>query len=699
MSIDPLMKTRAAIARVGIERLLLIALVIGILDGFSLFLARSAMHVDMVSPAEGVVAAICILAGRRTAFILLASWLGSIAGELVVGAGLVDAAVMSAITYSGVALMVYAVRTMIGADVDFRSWRHLLKFVAIGWVVSAAVAIPGSWFPTGDEVPGSLHSWVGWSLSTTLSYAIFTPTLVLLATLRDVRRPAHDVERRILLANLAMLALLLFVFSQSMFPAGFMVAVGLLGVASYAEIEGAAVALLLTSVVAIAATLMGRGPWLLVPGSAAMRIDAVEIFLAALTTGIIPSAAAITERRRLQESLGLALDETRAAAAALRDSEELYRLLAENASDIVVRTDLLGGILYVTPSIERILGYAPAGLVGTTIYDLVLAEDVPILRNAVEKAYSGQEPDGPRIEYRVHANDGRTLWLESLPIAGRDSLGAIVGIVDTARDITGRKAMEDALVDARKRAEVAAAAKAEFLANMSHELKTPLTSAIGFADALNDYCDLDARARRYADGVRTSSLALLSTVNDILDYSRLERGLLSYEPQFFRLRAHVRETLDMFAVQASKKGLALTLDCDFGADDVEVFVDPDRLRQILLNLIGNAVKFTEKGSVSLNAACRRRAGEWHLRCEVADTGPGIDPDDVSLLFERFTQIGDTNKRFGGTGLGLAICKGIVTAMEGEIGVHTALGNGSTFWFEIPVQVADTASTLPLVATV
>jgi PAS domain S-box-containing protein len=684
-------KVRVSLTRAGLERLALIAVAVAVLDGFSLFLARSAAHVDMLSPAEGVVLAMCLLA-RRSRPTLFAAAIGSVVGEVAVGAGVIDALLITSITYAGVALMFASIRYMIGGEIDFRSWRHLLKFLALGWLVSAAVAVPGSWLPLGDAAPASLQNWVSWSLSTALSYAIFTPTLVLLATFRGVPRQTDDAERRVLVANLAMLGLLLFVFSQSEFPAGFMVSVGLLGVAAYAEIEATSLALLFTSIVAIAATAMGHGPWLLVAGTTAVRVDAVEIFLAVLTTGIIPTAAAITERRRLQESLKIALDETRQAAAALREREELYRLLAENASDIVIRTDLGGRIQYVTPSIERILGYAPAELVGTRIYDLVLGEDVTRLKEAVDRAREGRDSRGQRIEYRARCRDGRTLWLESLPAIGRDSRGLIVGIVDTARDITERKAMEGALIDARERAEIAAAAKSEFLANMSHELKTPLTSVIGFADALNDYCDLDARARRFANGVRTASLALLSTVNDILDYSRLERGQLSYEPQFFRLRPLVQEALDMFAVQASEKGLALRLECASSLDEVEVFADPHRLRQVLLNLIGNAVKFTDKGAVTLRAACERtQSGEWRLRCEIIDTGPGIEPAEVGKLFQRFSQIGAASRRSGSTGLGLAICKGIITAMDGEIEVATTPGLGSTFWFEIPVQVAGAVS--------
>jgi signal transduction histidine kinase len=297
---------------------------------------------------------------------------------------------------------------------------------------------------------------------------------------------------------------------------------------------------------------------------------------------------------------------------------------------------------------------------------------------------------GPRIEYRARHRDGRVVWLESSPSLGRDSGGAIAGIVDTARDVTERKAMERALIAAREEAEVAAEAKSEFLANMSHELKTPLTSAIGFADALNDYCDLDTRARRFARGIRTASLALLSTVNDILDYSRMERGQLSCDPEFFALKSYMEDLLGMFAVDAAEKGLSLSLECTSDLENLEIFADPNRLRQILLNLVGNAVKFTVSGSVTLRVRCEDKdANDWRLRCEVADTGPGIAADDVGRLFQRFSRI-EGRGRFGGTGLGLAICKGLVTAMGGEIGVSTELGSGSRFWFEIPVETQDRA---------
>jgi signal transduction histidine kinase len=170
----------------------------------------------------------------------------------------------------------------------------------------------------------------------------------------------------------------------------------------------------------------------------------------------------------------------------------------------------------------------------------------------------------------------------------------------------------------------------------------------------------------------------------------LERGQLTFEPELFPLRRSVEETLDLFAVQAAEKGLELSFNCSPSLDTIEVLTDPHRLRQVLLNLVGNAVKFTDSGSVTL-ALSRITSGTRgpRLRCEVSDTGPGIDVAHVDRLFQRFSQIDNSNRRrSGGTGLGLAICKAIVSAMDGDIGVSTETGGGARFWFEIPVQMIE-----------
>ena len=233
-------------------------------------------------------------------------------------------------------------------------------------------------------------------------------------------------------------------------------------------------------------------------------------------------------------------------------------------------------------------------------------------------------------------------------------------------------------------AEAAAQVKAEFLANMSHELRTPLTAVLGFTQLVEGQPELSDETRGYVQRVANAGKALRATVNDILDFSKLEAGQVEIKHQPMSPAALMREAAELFAGQAQDKGVVLRAS---GLSNLPPLVeaDPDRLRQILLNLIGNAVKFTERGAVIASAKFDAAAGR--LSFEVSDTGPGIAPEQVDHLFQRFSQI-DGARRSGGTGLGLAICKGLVDAMGGRIGVASARGAGSRFWFEIPARLAE-----------
>jgi signal transduction histidine kinase/ActR/RegA family two-component response regulator len=251
-----------------------------------------------------------------------------------------------------------------------------------------------------------------------------------------------------------------------------------------------------------------------------------------------------------------------------------------------------------------------------------------------------------------------------------------------------RSALDEAR-SARIEAEQSAAVKTEFLANMSHELRTPLTSVVGFTRLASEQSDLSPLTRDYIDRVGEASRALLCAVNDILDFSKLEAGHVTFRPEPVALQALTRTALNMFTPQAAAKDLTLQLE-DTTPPGLLVTLDPDRLRQVLLNLVGNAVKFTAQGEVTLSAAYDD-ASE-HLSIEVRDTGPGIPPDRVDRLFKRFSQVdGSLNRGHGGTGLGLAICKGIVEAMGGEIGATSVVGQGSRFFLTVPAPRAEGAA--------
>ena len=250
----------------------------------------------------------------------------------------------------------------------------------------------------------------------------------------------------------------------------------------------------------------------------------------------------------------------------------------------------------------------------------------------------------------------------------------------------GYRRLAEELEDARATAEAAAAVKGEFLANMSHELRTPITSILGFTRLASWQRDLSEESRGYVDRIAEASRALLTTVNDILDFSNLEAGKVVIRPEPVFLQSLCGATLGLFEPQARAKSLRLRYD-NACPDGLMLAIDPDRLSQILLNLLGNAVKFTDEGQVEMRTAYApvRRA----LRIEIRDTGPGIAPELIGRLFARFSRVdGSLSRARGGTGLGLAICKGLVEAMGGEIGVDSRSGQGSCFWFEIPAPIAE-----------
>ncbi|QUD87685.1 hybrid sensor histidine kinase/response regulator [Phenylobacterium montanum] len=258
-------------------------------------------------------------------------------------------------------------------------------------------------------------------------------------------------------------------------------------------------------------------------------------------------------------------------------------------------------------------------------------------------------------------------------------------VLPVATALASRRRLESQLREALSEAQAASVAKGDFLANMSHEIRTPLTAIIGFSGLLESTPDLPAQAELYVERISRSGRALLSIVNDILDFSRMEAGQVTLAPRAIDPEILARETLDLVAEQAAAKGLDLRLETSGRPGFVEA--DGERLQQVLLNLVTNAVKFTPRGSVTVRL---ERDGE-RLRLAVTDTGVGVPQAVRQRLFERFWQVDNSSTRLhGGTGLGLAICKSLVELMGGEIGVEGREGEGSTFWFVVPAPAAQPA---------
>jgi two-component system sensor histidine kinase/response regulator len=395
-------------------------------------------------------------------------------------------------------------------------------------------------------------------------------------------------------------------------------------------------------------------------------------------------------------STGIDITDRRRAEQALRSSEQRYRDLFENANDIVYTHDLRGNITSMNAAGERVFGYSRAEALRMNISRIVAPEALDAVRQTIEEKLGGEGPT--TLEFDIIAKSGKRVSLE---VATRLQLeaGNPIGIHGVARDITDRKLAEEklesyALELARKNEELATALaaakevtelKSRFLATMSHEIRTPLNGILGMTELLMS-TPLDSEQREYSDAVRHSAEALLTVINDILDVSKIEAGKLKLERLPFDPVTVVEEVIGLLTPRAAAKGLRLISRAQPGLPRI-VRGDPGRLRQILLNLIGNAVKFTEEGEVVVTADLAGNTTETaSVRFSVRDTGIGINPENRSRLFQSFVQ-GDssTTRKYGGTGLGLAICKQLVEMMGGVIDVESELGRGSTFTFLVAFE--------------
>jgi PAS domain S-box-containing protein len=415
----------------------------------------------------------------------------------------------------------------------------------------------------------------------------------------------------------------------------------------------------------------------------------------------------VTQRKRIEEEL--------------RQAEEKYRAIYENSVEGIFQTTCDGHFLSANPALARMYGYHSPEEVVAALTDIEHQLYVDPARRDEFSRLMRERGEVSGFESQIYRKDKSVIWISESARTAKDAAGNFLYYEGIVEDITLRKLAELEREKAREAALESARTKAQFLANMSHEIRTPMNAITGMTGLLAD-TRLTKEQREYVETIRTSTGTLLGVINDILDFSKIEAGKLSLEVIDFDLRETVESGVEMLAERAHKKNIELACWIDPEVP-VRLRGDPIRLRQILANLVSNAVKFTEKGEVLVHVTGlerRQKASSFEfgvssdprretqepkleipwVRFEVKDTGIGISPQAMARIFQEFTQAdGSTTRKYGGTGLGLTISKQLVTLMQGEIGVESAPGQGSTFWFQLPFENQAAAEAGPADAAV
>lgn len=371
----------------------------------------------------------------------------------------------------------------------------------------------------------------------------------------------------------------------------------------------------------------------------------------------------------------------------LRYSQGNLLALVENTGEAIFSLDTLGRFTVLNARYRELFN---------TLYGYALREELPFIeqlpveqRKAWKEHFTAVMTGATRrfrMPFSSDSASSAVFEVELYPV--RESGGIITGLTFSGRDVTGRISQERALMEARDKAEEATRAKSEFLALMSHEIRTPLNGLLGISELLNS-TNLDVQQKEFVDIIRLSGESLLQVINDVLDFSKIEANRMQLENAPYRVREVVEESLTILSGRAKEKGLKLEAELSSGLPEV-VVGDKARLRQVLLNLLGNAIKFTEQGSVKVILLLREKTPHGYvLGFEVRDTGIGIDLEQARGLFSAFQQAdASTFRKYGGSGLGLTICKNIVELMGGKIWVESQPGEGSSFFFTIRAGKSD-----------
>ena len=710
--------------------LLLIAAVYYLSARAGLQLEFQNSHATPVWPASGVALATVMLLGYRGGIpVFLGAFLanivdfqvksGSTAGLLAFATGHpAELAISLVIGFGNMAesVIAYAIgRRLLPDRTKWQAVRGVLALVAavlVGGMVSSSIGVGG--LVLGGFLPQELAPtvWFTWWLGDVTGMLILTPFILNWASLIGKRRLIIRPGAVVALAALAAIAMASF-GGQPGLAFAKPLAYALIPFVLWIEIGFGSAAgsfsVVLVSATAVLGTIGGHGAF--AGGTQNQALLDLQGFIAVVSVTAALLGAAMRSRSRALHALRQAhemleqrvegrtrelqdaIERAKSSEEALRESREKYRSLYVSTPAMMHSIDAEGRLLSVSDHWLSALGYRHDEVLGRKSLDFMTEESQ---QHAVETVLPGFFRTGHCIDvpYQLIRKDGGVIDVLLSATSERDESGAFLRSLAVMVDITERKRAEDALrasearlVIEKDRAEQASRAKSEFLASMSHEIRTPMNGIIGFTTLLLEG-EVTQQQRHQLTLLQESGTALLAIINDILDYSKIEAGKLDLEAIPLSLAALVDGAVSIVRAEAEAKGLALQATL---APELPGWVrgDPVRLRQILLNLLTNAIKFTEAGSVRIQVGIEP-GDAGLLRFGVADTGIGIPEDRQAQLFQDFYQVDrSTTRRYGGTGLGLAIAKRLAAAMGGAIGVASVVGQGSVFWFTAHLPMVET----------
>lgn len=383
------------------------------------------------------------------------------------------------------------------------------------------------------------------------------------------------------------------------------------------------------------------------------------------------------------------ISDRREATEKLYQSEMLKKNILQNIPDLMWLKDVNGIYLACNPVMERFLGLSATDIIGKTDFDFFKAEEAEIFLEQDKAAITADKPLSREV-WLFHKNNHQKTLYEMTHTSVKTDDGTLIGVLGTTYDITKRKENEKQLIDAQLRAETANRAKSEFLANMSHEIRTPMNAILGFTEVLKRL-ETDSKKAHYLETIHTSGQSLLHLINDILDLSRIESGKMELQYGLVSIKTLCTQLNSLFSEKIDDKGLAF--DCIIDKNMPETLIlDETRLRQVLINIIGNAVKFTQQGFIKLAISCqfleKTTPNRVNLTLTISDSGIGIPKEQQAIVFSSFSQVKGQKNLYGGTGLGLTITLQIIELMKGEISMESEVGVGTSFSLFIPgIEVA------------